>query len=297
MNSIYRIKWGIDFNDNYNYGAKIAYTSSGDVAYSSPLMPPGVSIKSWYSKTEFHSSRKSPMLPMLLPGHEYELTLHAEFDRKEAVQLLVEFFDKDGFFLEKLVFETTQESFRFPHNATDYQIHMVNKKHQQILFKELVLSTKENQALAVVPIGANSGSNSGANIVAVTPLVGESAALSVVFEKQNSYVKEYSLPDCEAGLFIEPGVTAASSFLEVLLEQIYQRIDNPDQLTLKMGQNFSLLESCYHDDFSILALLFAKPNKETESTELMHRLQKKIVLNRRALNVLENLKENRKKST
>lgn len=144
---MYRIKWGIDFNDNYNYGAKIAYTSSGDVAYSSPLMPPGVSIKSWYSKTEFHSSRKSPMLPMLLPGHEYELTLHAEFDRKEAVQLLVEFFDKDGFFLEKLVFETTQESFRFPQNATDYQIHMVNKKHQQILFKELVLSTKENQTL------------------------------------------------------------------------------------------------------------------------------------------------------
>lgn len=182
---MYRIKWGIEFNDNYNYGAKIAYTSSGDVAYSSPLMPPGVSIKSWYSKTEFHSSRKSPMLPMLLPGHEYELTLHAEFDRKEAVQLLVEFFDKDGFFLEKLVFETTQESFRFPQNATDYQIHMVNKKHQQILFKELVLSTKENQALAVVPIGANSG----ANIIAVTPLVGESAALSVVFEKQNSYVK------------------------------------------------------------------------------------------------------------
>ena len=96
--------------------------------------------------------------------------------------------------------------------------------------------------------------------------------------KQNSYVKEYSLPDCEAGLFIEPGVTAASSFLEVLLEQIYQRIDNPDQITLKMGQNFSLLESCYHDDFSILALLFAKPNKETESTELMHRLQKKSYL-------------------
>ena len=60
----------------------------------------------------------------------------------------------------------------------------------------------------MVPIGANSG----ANIVAVTPLVGESAALSVVFEKQNGYVKEYSLPDCEAGLFIEPGVTAASSF-------------------------------------------------------------------------------------
>lgn len=25
MNSLYRIKWGIDFNDNYNYGAKIAY--------------------------------------------------------------------------------------------------------------------------------------------------------------------------------------------------------------------------------------------------------------------------------
>ncbi len=29
MNSLYRIKWGIDFNDNYNYGAKIAYLPSG----------------------------------------------------------------------------------------------------------------------------------------------------------------------------------------------------------------------------------------------------------------------------
>ncbi len=37
------------------------------------------------------------MLPMLLPGHKYELTLHAEFDREEAVQLLMEFLIKMGF--------------------------------------------------------------------------------------------------------------------------------------------------------------------------------------------------------
>ena len=64
-----------------------------------------------------------------------------------------------------------------------------------------------------------------------------------------------------------------------------------------MGQNFSLLESCYQKDFSVLALLFAKPNEETEAPELMDRLQKKIALNQRALKVLENVKENRKKST
>lgn len=64
-----------------------------------------------------------------------------------------------------------------------------------------------------------------------------------------------------------------------------------------MGQNFSLLESCYHEDFSVLALLFAKPNEEAEAPELMDRLQKKIALNQRALKVLENVKENRKKST
>jgi accessory Sec system protein Asp3 len=264
-------------------------------------MPPGVSIKSWYSKTEFHISRKSPMLPMLLPGYKYELTLHAAFDRKEAVQLLVEFFDKDGFLLEKLVFETNQECFLFPQGATDYQIHMVNKKHQEIHFKDLVLSTKENQAFEVVPINATTGANQGSNIatsvVAVTPLIEKHAALSVVFEKQNSYVKEYSLSDFEAGLFVEPDTKAASSYLEVLLEQIYQRSDSPEKINLKMGQNFSLLESCYHEDFSVLALLFAKPNEEAEAPELMDRLQKKIALNQRALKVLENVKENRKKST
>ena len=37
---------------------------------------------------------------------------------------------------------------------------------------------------------------------------------------------------------LNPVLWLLHRFWEVLLEQIYQRIDNPDQITLKMGQKF-----------------------------------------------------------
>ena len=148
---------------------------------------------------------------------------------------------------------------------------MVNKKHQQILFKELVLSTKENQALAVVPIGANSG----ANIVAVTPLVGKVLHYRSYSKNRIVMSKNIHFLIVKRDYLLNPVLRLLHRFWKFCLNKSISESIILIKSPLKWDKIFSLLESCYHDDFSILALLFAKPNKETESTELMHRLQKK----------------------
>lgn len=133
------IKWGIDFNDNYNYGANIRLLENDSIRFSSPFMPTGTPIKTWYSRTEFHSARKSPMLPLLMNGKGYNIQVQAEFDTVDAVQLVIEFFNVNNDSIEKRHFKELEGHFIFPEEAVSYNIQLVNKKHEFILFKYLTI--------------------------------------------------------------------------------------------------------------------------------------------------------------
>ncbi|WP_253296016.1 accessory Sec system protein Asp3 [Enterococcus raffinosus] len=139
LENFYMIKWGIDFNDNYNYGANIRLLEDDSIRFSSPFMPTGTPIKTWYSKTEFHLARKSPMLPILLNGKGYNIQVHAEFDRKDAVQLVIEFFDVNNSVIEKIHFKELEGHFTFPDEAISYNVQLVNKKHEFIIFRYLTI--------------------------------------------------------------------------------------------------------------------------------------------------------------
>ena len=111
--------------------------------------------------------------------------------------------------------------------------------------------------------------------------------------KQNSYVKEYSLPDCEAGLFIEPGVTAASSFWKFCLNKSISESIILIKSPLKWDKIFLYWNPVITMIF--LYWLYYLQNQTKKLSQLsLCIVCRKIVLNRRALNVLENLKENRK---
>lgn len=133
------IKWGTDFNDNYNYGATIDLLENDSIRFSSPFMPAGTSIKTWHSKTEFHSDRKSPMLPILMNGKGYGIQLEAEFDNDNAAQLVIEFFDANYERIDKKYFKELTGSFIYPEDAVTYNVQLVNKKHEFIIFKYLTI--------------------------------------------------------------------------------------------------------------------------------------------------------------
>ena len=139
MENFYMIKWGIDFNDNYNYGANISLLENDSIRFSSPFMPTGTSIKTWYSRTEFHSARKSPMLPILMNGKGYNIQVQAEFDTSDAAQLVIEFFNVNNDVIEKIHFKELEGHFIFPEEAISYNVQLVNKKHEFIIFKYLTI--------------------------------------------------------------------------------------------------------------------------------------------------------------
>ena len=137
------IKWGTDFNDNYNYGTTIDLLKNDFIRFSSPFMPAGTPIKTWYSKTEYHADRKSPMLPILMNGRKYKILLEAEFDNAHAAQLVIEFFDINRDVIDKVHFKDLAGNFTYPENAVTYTVQLVNKKHEFIIFKYLMVLSEE----------------------------------------------------------------------------------------------------------------------------------------------------------
>lgn len=139
LENFYMIKWGTDFSDNYNYGARIELLKNDFVRFSSPFIPAGTPIKVWQSKTEYHADRKSPMLPILMNGKEYRIVLEAEFDNADAGQLTIEFFDVNQDLIDKVHFQDLTGNFTYPENAVTYKVQLVNKKHEFIIFKYLLI--------------------------------------------------------------------------------------------------------------------------------------------------------------
>jgi len=140
VSSQYIVKWGNILQDNYNYGATISFEQNGAVTYSAPLMPPSLCIKSWYSQRNFQLSRNTPYLPILEPNKKYQLQVQLELSETSAIQVKILFFDRYNTMVEELFFSQLTEAFTFPEKAVHYEIQLINKHHQQIIFYQLVIT-------------------------------------------------------------------------------------------------------------------------------------------------------------
>ncbi|SJZ82213.1 accessory Sec system protein Asp3 [Pilibacter termitis] len=142
METLYFIKWGRDYVNNYNYGSEISFDSKGAVSFSSPLMPPGETIKTWSSKIAFHAKRTSPTLPLLSHDEEYVFFLQGMNDNGFTLKIKIEFFDIRDEKIEEKLFSEKKGGFLFPNGTHYYQIHLLNTKHEQIYFKYLLIGEK-----------------------------------------------------------------------------------------------------------------------------------------------------------
>lgn len=142
MGNQYIVKWGSILQDNYNYGATISFDENGSVTYASPLMPPSLCIKNWYSQREFHISRNTPYLPILTPGNRYHLKVNLDLDQSGAIQLKIIFFNRYDEMVEEYYFSALEEEFVFPKDAVHYEVQLINKHHQKLVFHTLVITEK-----------------------------------------------------------------------------------------------------------------------------------------------------------
>lgn len=233
------IKWGTDFNDNYNYGANIGLLENDSIRFSSPFMPTGSPIKIWHSKTEFHSDRKSPMLPILMNGKEYDIHVQAEFDNNDAVQLVVEFFDVNNETIQKIHFKDLVGRFFYPDEAISYNVQLVNKKHEFIIFKYLTISSdslkerfevKTNKSLGVICLEAK------------YPY--EGIKTSIVVQKKSKYITSLVIEEYMNYYFLLDDQTE-NGWLEALTYLSYNLQNNlvKPPIYVKRGTRFQALNN------------------------------------------------------
>ena len=150
MSNISIIKWGNRYTESYTYGSEIILNKSS-VYFSSPMMPVGAKIKSWYSKGSYSINRVSPLLPLLIGGKNYQLALFLEKNERNCFQVTIEFFDEFDNEIAIEYFNELKFNFTYPVDAVSYRISLINKKHEYIKFYFMMISdipvTEVNEVL------------------------------------------------------------------------------------------------------------------------------------------------------
>ncbi len=120
----WKVLWGE--GDTYLYGAQIRIRNKEDILYSSPLMPPGTAIKTWYAKTNFQAQRTEPALPLLDEERHYHLETHIEVKGRGMAMVRLVFLDIFGDVLEELSVRGAQQDFTCPAGTMDYRMELIN---------------------------------------------------------------------------------------------------------------------------------------------------------------------------
>ena len=286
MENFYIIKWGIDFNDNYNYGANIRLLEDDSVRFSSPFMPTGTPIKTWYSRTAFHSARKSPMLPILMNGKGYHIKVHAKFDTTNAVQLVIEFFNINEEVIEKIYFKELEGHFIFPNEAISYNVQLVNKKHEFIIFNCLTIvsdSLEERYEL-------QTDKNTEVIFLKVRhPYKG--IKTKIVLQRKSKYMTSLVLKDYMNYYFLI-GDQSEKTWLDGIVDMCDDLKENHElnSLSIERGPRFNTLE----DNIQLLPLALEAilpssrlTNVRTSTTAGWTKLKEQAQVNKYALSILQ----------
>ena len=139
MHNLFVVQWGSDFADNYNYGSQIQFEEKNFVRFSHPLIPPGTTIKTWYSTISAMNFKNTPLLPLLKNKQRYRFYLRIDSELTDSRQVKIEFYDRFAKSLEILYFDGEDGQFVYPEHAVTYTIELISIKEENFLFKYIVI--------------------------------------------------------------------------------------------------------------------------------------------------------------
>lgn len=128
----------------YLYGNQLAFTDKG-VHLFFPLIPSGKPLLKLVSRTNYQGNRRSPDLPLLMPGQHYTLESGITVYGKGNFYLQIEFFNRQN---EKIGFEIVRQSpqtFTCPEETFTYELSVMTSGCQEFLFEQLCLYQEKEE--------------------------------------------------------------------------------------------------------------------------------------------------------
>lgn len=141
VNDRWIIRWRDFLSNSYSYGSLIEFLPDNKVRYKNRLMPPGTVLHTWYSKTNFQSSRVEPMLPLIDGENAYMVALHVEYlaEKRAGILMKVVFYDRYDNEFESIIIRNGKGMFKPPITTYSFSIELINGGCTEFIFDSLVL--------------------------------------------------------------------------------------------------------------------------------------------------------------
>lgn len=137
---IWLVYWDHCAQDAWMYGSTITFRSAADVLFKNIGMPPGFSVKEWFSSTDYAEQRLEPQLPLLLEGESYHVRVCREDEPENGSFLRLNFYDRQGDLLEFQMIQGTDGCVTCPEGAFRYTAQLVEGGARRICFHYLLLA-------------------------------------------------------------------------------------------------------------------------------------------------------------
>lgn len=134
----YWIYWGNGTANSFLFGTEFRHVGRS-VSFKNRMIPPGKSLKTWLSKTNYQSDRISPSLPLLKKGATYSIKLSAEMYPKNSIYIKISFIDRFGKEISTKILKQIESEFRYPTEAYSYSISLINAGCEELQFDSIVI--------------------------------------------------------------------------------------------------------------------------------------------------------------
>lgn len=124
-----RIYWAPEYSNAFSLGAsgsQVTIQPDGTVHQHNALMAPGDTIMYWHSHNNYQMDKSVPQLPILQPGKQYRIVIHGNAFPIETAMYRINFNDRQGHQIKKVMFRDGIQTFRYPLEAVDYDLLIIN---------------------------------------------------------------------------------------------------------------------------------------------------------------------------
>lgn len=132
------VYWDNGSYDSFLYGTSLTNVGRS-IFFKNRIVPPGESLKTWVSRTNYQRNRITPSLPLLKKGVKYYLTLSATIYPKNSIYIKISFFNRFDEEISSQVLRKMNNDFIYPDTAYSYKIELFNASCEEFLFHHILI--------------------------------------------------------------------------------------------------------------------------------------------------------------